>query len=513
MASTVQTRHPDYDDKEYEWRQMRDTIAGPSAIKRSGTLYLPMPSAMAVNPDTTAGTSSNRGVEIGRGNGSVQLENKTPWAHNNKAYAAYVQRARFPDITATTKMGLLGIATKNKPFVEMPESLGHLVENATNTGMTMTELFKFLVDEVISVGRVTLLVDVDENSQPYFVVQIAESFINWKNKAPGSRPSLAVFESKLYGENDESDMFSQDESEAHLACFLNEEGQYVAQNYIDGAAVGDVIEPSIQGNRLKYVPTVTINSTDCGNAVETSPLVGISDVAIAIYQKEADMANAEFVTCNPMLVFIGIDKRDAPSVVGSNVAFTIPDPEGDAKYVEPNANCLEFVKSHIDSLLAEAATYGASLLGGSNNVSESTETTRMKQEASGASLKTIVDTVEKGIRNGIQIMLDWMQQSDQEFKFNASKEFSDLKLTSAEIRELVAAWLQKGISHQTFFENMQKAGYVNEDRSFEDEVQIIIEEQQGEIEQMRLQNQSGDNQDNQEQNQDDQQENVEEQQE
>jgi hypothetical protein len=467
MSKAVETRHPSYEIKEYEWRQMRDTADGASSVKRSAALYLPVPAAMFQNPSEQAGVPNSSGFEYNRGGaGDRELINRAPWNHPIAAYSAYLQRARFPDIVSSTKIGLMGVATKKQPTIDFPSELKHLEEKATTCGLTLSDFYKKCIDEVLTTGRFSFLIDIVDN-KPYFVPYVAESFINWKQD--GDKVKLAVFETYQYGNDD--DEFSQDVKKVHFVGRINTDGDYESQKYVDGVAIEDPIVPSLTGKKFERVPLVVVNATDLGTQVDTTPMLGISDIAISIYQKEADMANSEFVTCNPMLVFIGIDAGSAPSVVGSNVAFAIPDSDGDAKYVEPAANCLQHMSVRIENLFKEATMYGAALLGGSNRA-ESTETTRMKQEASGASLKTIVDSVEKGIHQGLNMILD-LTNSNSEYTFIANKEFTDLKLTAPEITALVQSWLNKGISYESYFSNMKKGGYIPEDRTIDEERSMI----------------------------------------
>lgn len=462
MASGVETRHPSYEDKEYEWRQMRDTADGMSAVKRSAALYLPIPAAMLFDSSKQVGIPDANGIQYNTNSEDKSLKSRAPWDHPNKSYSAYLQRARFPDIVASTSLGLMGIATKKPAVVELGPSLSHLEEKATVCGLSLEELFKKCVQEILTTGRLSLLIDIVDN-KPYFVVYIAESYINWKEKS--DETTLAVYEEKQYGIV--GDEFSQDESKKNLVLRINDDGNYESQEYMDGKP-SKKVEVTLRGKRLKKIPNVTINATGVGNRIQTSPMIGISDIAISIYQKEADMANSEFVTCNPMLVFIGVDQEDAPAVVGSNVAVAFPNEDSDAKYVEPESNSLNHMKERIKDLFAEAATYGAALLGGTNK-SEATETVRMRQEASGATLKTIVDSVENGITTGLDIMLEWMNKKGEEYTFEANREFSDLKLTSQEQLALMQAWMNKGISYDTYFNNLQKAGIVSEETTSDKE--------------------------------------------
>jgi len=468
MTSGVETRHPTYERMEYEWRQLRDTIQGMSAVKRSGDLYLPIPAAM-IEAQRVAGLPNDSGVEINTTFEDKSLKTRAPWSHPNIPYSAYLQRARFPDITSSSLRGLIGISTKKMPEIELPAQLEHLVEKATLDGLSLKDLFKKAIREVLSVGRFNILVDIDKAGKIVLVPYSAESYINWKESS-SSKLTLSVLEENSFGSID--DEFSQDAMMAHRVLRIDKDDKYETQVYLDGKASGK-ITPSFQGVELDRIPLSTMNAMNVGSDIGVNPMIGISDISISIYQKEADMAQSEFLTCSPMLVLIGVDPDDAPNVIGSSVSYALSSDTADAKYVEPNSNCLSHMTTRISNLMDEAGGYGAALLGADKKAAESTETMRMKQEAKGATLKGVVRNVESGIKRALMMAAEWVGANSEDVVFEANIEFSDLKLSAQEQAALLQSWMNRGISQDTYLYNLKAASIIPESRTIEEEKDLI----------------------------------------
>ena len=467
-GNSVDTKHPSWYAREYEMRQLRDCVEGMTKIKGSGPLYLPVPTAMIAQNELAAGQPDDSGNYNEYYNSRAYLEARAPWQwYGNAPYSAYLQRARFPNIVAATLRGLVGIATKREPEVELPSQMEYLVDDASKDGMGLFDFYEKCLFEVLAMGRYSIVVDVCEDGALRFITYNTESFINWKDDHKGTY--LAVFNEHGYS----GEGFSQDETELHRSLEINEEGVYVSCTYVDGRKV-DEVEPSIFGQTLDNVPIVTIGTNKLCNEILTSPVLGISDIAISIYQKEADMANAEFITCSPMLVLTGVDAEDAPSIIGSGVSYAIPSDTAKVFYVEPQSNCLSHLKERIIDLQQEAMMQGANLLGATKKSAESTETSRLRQEAAGSTLVSVVKTVGQGVEKALKIAAEWMGADPDKVAFSPNLDFSEMRLTAQEQTALLQSWMNGGISHGVYLHNLKEAGIIPE--------QMEIEEVMGEIE-------------------------------
>lgn len=482
----VDEKHPQYENREYEWRQLRDTNDGTTAIKRSGILYLPMPNAMLRKPKINI----PEGIESDRGSKNTspqnQLTTKAPWNHNNAAYSAYLQRARFPEITANCRRGLVGIATKKSSSINLPSSLQYLEGNATPDGLNLEDLYERIVSELLVTGRYELLVEPLQSNNTFTLITYnAESFVNWKQAFIDDmiRPFIAVFEEKISA--NEKDRFTHEASTIQNALFiLDDEGLteiqgkvYAKQNFKDGVESGPLIIPTHMGKPSKTIPLTVITPMGLSFNVVASPLLGVSDIAISIYQKDADMSQSEFLTCNPMLVTSGVDSDEVPDIIGSAVSWNFPNEQAKAYYVEPSSNCLAHMNERILALFNEAKIYGASLLSAEKKAAESAETERLRQASRGATLKEICNSAAEGINNAIKQIAEWqgLPVNDEKF-FEANLDFSEVNLSPQAMDNLLKSWMNGAISYETYFTNLQEGGVIPKDKKADDEMAQIESE-------------------------------------
>jgi len=477
--------HPQYENKQYEFRQMRDTVAGTSNVKRSGSLYLPIPSAMAQNTSQPATGISRDGNDLKNNVFNIVLN--APWNHNIPAYSSYLQRARFPDMTSLLLAGLTGISIKKEAEIKLPSSISYLEESATIDGKSLEELFASCVIEVLTTGRYSLLLEVNEDTNKLFInTYSAESFINWRTGHSGMEKSTEVASLAVFQEAcspPDADEFSHTEEVCQVVLreeiFVKDEEDpnddgglefiYNIQRYINEKE-GSVVIPTLRGSPFPIVPLVTINADEVGFDVGNCPLLGVSDIAISIYQKDADMSNAEFLTCNPMLVTTGVgedvDAEGCPTgspsfPIGSNVTMNLPDPESRAYYVEPKSNCLQHMLKRIESLQSEAVQYGAAVLSQDKNGVEASETVKLRQSGNSSNLRTIIKTIGEGIEQILQYAYMWETNSIKEsgeLEFNPNLELIEATISPEFISAMLQSFLEKGISKETFVMSLKEGG-------------------------------------------------------
>jgi hypothetical protein len=102
--------HPEYTSAiAEEWRIMRDTYRGESAIKARGERYLPMPSGFKFHPG---------GPEV-----------------RDAMYDAYMKRARFPEIVTNAIRGMVGIAHSQDWQIDLPAALEPMRERLELPGI------------------------------------------------------------------------------------------------------------------------------------------------------------------------------------------------------------------------------------------------------------------------------------------------------------------------------------------------------------------------------------------
>jgi hypothetical protein len=461
----------EYQRRIFSTRQIRDCVEGSDAIKRSGELYLPMPSGMRdlVYNDLPNTKSSNN-----LANDDLNISN-APWYHRNPAYTAYVMRAKFPDMTSSTLQGLLGVATTEPPHLNLPTELQYLENIATIDGIHLEELYEHCLSEVLQTGRIALVVDIRSDNTLYIADYSSESYINWDFAViDGKRvQTYAEFETVSYdsenGEEKKSLCYSLEENPdtQRLACFV--------RKFKNGVMMEETII-TYKGKEIDFIPVVNINSKASNNSPVPGsiPLLGVSDCSLDVYRHSADLNQNQYMSCNPTLVFFGVDADEAPKTIGSTVAICISDSSATGKYLSTDTTALSHVQSYIQDVFEEAVRYGASLLGPTKRAAESAEALSLRKASSGATLATVVTSTSNGINNAISICqkMRGVANPDSRDYFIGNKAFAEITLSAQEITALLNSWMSGAISHMTLLENFSEAGKLSNRTPDEEMTQI-----------------------------------------
>lgn len=484
----IDEKHPQWQNSIYEWTLNRDCIKGESQIKRYNQAYLPIPSAMLLNPpspDESRGQSyaynysSFVGQEIDDYHKNFDSR-INPNYHQIESYQSYKTRARFPEITEKTMLAMLGLATLNPPTVELPSSMEYLMEDATKAGRDLNSLYKLVLTEVLNTGREILVADPKDNTNEVYIVPYsAENLINWNASSQEGDDinfDMAVLTEKVT-------KVSEDFERVNFFNYFQlkvEDGVFTVEKWSDSdksgtpKQEGDVMVPDLMGSSIDALPMVAIGSTDISPDVDKPPLSGISRIAVQLYQMDADLRQAEYLTCNPTLFITGIDKESIPKTLGSTVAVGLPEPNSSAFYPNTDTSALSHIVAHIQNLFQEAYNMGATLVGADKSSVESAEALNIRKSSFGASLSSVVENAGLGIERMLKMIAVWKGEDPDNVSFTPNKDFAGLKLSPEEIKIQLQAYLDGAISLETFLHNLEKSGHLQEGETAEDELERIV---------------------------------------
>ncbi len=467
-----------YKESIYTWFLNRSAAQGETAIKQEDDLFLPIPTAMLSTetalkaPQTQNIYASATSTRTGYIKPAAVLARRfNPNWHTNASYHAYKTRAQFPELVNYTLRGLLGLVIKQLPTVSLPSEMEYLTDDATVDGKSLNDLYLYLLSEVLLTGRAFLLVDIDKtDGKLKFAVYTAEAISNWLSEKSGS-DDARLLEVVLVETNQSSGITSAERGVLHLGVQSDVYTSYEVEIHEklgnrDYATKKTV--PSYKGQIHDKIPGVMIGSSDLTPKVDKAPLAGIARTALQIYQLDADLRQAEYMTCNPTLVLTGVDAESLPSVVGSTVAIALPDYTSKAYYTQTDTSALDHIRRRIVDLHNHALQQGASLLGGQGNVSESGEALRIRQASTGATLVSVAYTVGLGIQKGLNTIADWIGV-EEEAVFEPSTEFTTYAMTAQEQLAIVNSWLEGAISDDTLLDNFRRAGMLQTGDTIEDE--------------------------------------------
>jgi len=318
------------------------------------------------------------------------------------------------------------------------------------------EKVRKIITSVLSYGR--CFVTLDKNDIP--VIYDALDAINWKQGE-----FVTFIETK---EDYNQNPTATDPREYVRISFLN------GVTYYERFDAEGVLLERKETTKFSTMPVLCIGSTDLDWDVDILPLEGIATCALHIYKKSADLSYSEFSSCVPTMVMTGVDDEAGNKLIGGGVALSIASELAKVYYPTTDTNALQHVKIHIDGLFEEAKTYGASLLGGDKTEVESAEAIRLRQGASGASLSTMTRNVELAVN----ILLELAGIYN---KFAINFDLEENYMTPQEQSVLLDSWMNNAISYKTYFNNMQKAGLIEDERDIEDEIAEIKVEKEAKI--------------------------------
>ena len=443
MANEILEVHPEWKDNEKKWRRIEDAVAGGDAIKEKGTTYLPKPSGQ-----------------------------------DDDDYAAYVNRARWYDVTDRTLVGLVGSVFRREPQIEGPDRFTDEVDKLSIKGTPWITVTREIVKAVISEGRIGVLVDRPPEQQPInvlpnVVLYSALSIRNWTTERDdeGKEKLTRV----VLEEPDESDL-----ADVQYRELLVEEGIYKQKIWRkatnDGNyEVAEELEPTRTNNTIDFIPFTFINPGDLNPDVSKPPLLGLADENVGHYQLSADYRQALFLTAQPTPWATGATENERPSRIGSGVAWFFADPNAKVGMLEFQGAGIESIRQALQDSEVRMVLLGARFFEAQKKAAEAAETIKLRFSADSATLMTISQTTGEGTTQVLRWAAWWTSIEDTDSIVQTmNDDFVALPLTPQEIEAYLKAWQAGAIAYTDLFTLLKRGDLIAEDRE-EEEVLSDIE--------------------------------------
>ena len=462
-------KHDDYMANAAKWRRCRDTIEGQDAIHAGGKAYLP------------------------------RLDGQT-----DEQYKAYVERARFFNATARTVSGMTGLVMRKDPTIAPEEQ--PIAEDINHQGVTLDEYGQNVLTEVLSVGRAGTLLDYPrtsagrtvaqaeaEGATPVFAFYTAESIFNWQYSFVNNRYQLVRV--VLYDGVDNSDLSDTDKQVYKYRELVLEDGVYMQRIYTaedknaepvlvanptgevgeDGEVLydnGNII-PLMDGQPLTAIPFVFHSVTGKPNVVDKPPLLDLVDTNVKHYQLKADHAHALHYIALPTPWMTGVDKDNAPTSVGPQRMWVIPNENASVGILEFSGQGLASMREELVSIETQMGQLGSRLLAPEVTQAETATATAIKAMGENSTLGSIVNITNKQMTYLWNMALNWNGTPDEDAVFALNKDFLPANLDAQQLTALVTSWQVNAMSKETLFYNMKQGELIPPDRTFEEEEELI----------------------------------------
>ncbi len=478
----VDNFHDDYLVRQEDWQSVRDCIEGQRVIKARKSVYLPIPPGMAQSPNDLLASGKRT---------------------TNDRYTFYLSFADFPELIAPALTGFQGIIHTNVPDVGLPDKLKYLIEDATPEGEPLSVLWERVTREILITGRIGLLGDVSvADDKVRLASYSAESIINWRLSPlrQGGDPEYVVLR-EFRAEADPEDDFKNKEfviyrelrmredkyqvqvwkADSERAPILSISGTAKAANETNSTAPTVETQwsvPSLFGKFFPMVPLTVINVEDIGYTYGPSPMLALVRRALAIYRKTADYNRAIYIKGDPQIVISGITPNEAPTKIGGEAIWTLPNPQAKAAYLDIDGDGIPIMRTAINDEYDRFHDEGGRLLNKADHAAESGEALRQRQSSNQLSLRSIALSAGMSLQFVLR-KIAFMQGIDPStVKFVADLDFAEAEMQGRELLDLMVAKSQGApLSQRSIHDRSRRGGLTQ--LTFEQEVAQLKTEDAG----------------------------------
>lgn len=452
--SKVDTKHPQYNPMAGQWQKCRDTVAGQKAVHAAGEIYLP------------------------------KLKDQSL-----EDYNAYRLRASFFNATWRTVDALKGLMFRKEPVVDVPASVEPLLDDVTLCGMSFQVFSQQAAIEILTSGRVGVLVDYPQQStegmtiaeaqamqiRPTMQQYPAESIINWKTTRIGNATvlSLVVLAESATLESGEFEH----KTEARYRVLDLFDGKYRVRVFRISATgedeqVGEDLFPMMNGSTMASIPFYFIGVDNTSPDMDEPPLIDLVDLNLDHYRMTADYKHGLHFTGLPTAVISGYVPENPGDklYIGSASAWCFPDPQASASFLEFTGQGLGALERGIEKAEQQMAILGARLLTSEKKAVETAQTAQIHRAGENSILSSIAQTISIGLTSSLNTFCKWAG-SPGEWSIELNREFMPVGMTPQELTALLQGWQMgaPGLSDEGLFNIFKEREMIADGVTLEDE--------------------------------------------
>ena len=455
MAEICENKHKNYTKYNTFWKKCRDTVEGQEAVHTAGISYLP---------------------KLG---GQTTVE-----------YNAYVLRALFFNATGRTLDALSGMLFRKSPQVTLPTPAKEWEKNIDLAGLPLLSFTEKVAEEVISVGRCGVLVDMPTersdiitaeeaskaNMRPFASLYKAENILDWQSSViNGARILSYILLDEIVEQAQENGSYK--EIEQRRILDIDDTGYRVRLFRKDdsGWALVETIYPKSNNSNLSSIPFVFFNPQDVTQELTKPPLLDMVNVNLSHYRTSADLEHGSHYTALPTPVITGHEITEGSNglSIGSGEAWVISSPEAKAFYLEFKGDGLGTLQSLLASKENMMAVLGARILSADKKAAEAAETESIRRSGENSVLASMAGAISSGMTIVLEIMTEWAKISG-DVSIQLNRDYLPAGMTSQQLTATVGAWQGGAISEKELFENLKNGELIVDSKTFEEHQENIF---------------------------------------
>ena len=442
---------------------IRDCISGEPTIKGAKALYLPMPNAEDQSKE------------------------------NKARYDSYLKRAVFYNVTRRTLNGLVGQVFMRDPVVKVPSLLNPVIENASGTGVSLTQQSKKMLSLTLAYSRAGLLVDYPEvpeggatiadleagRVRPTITTYSPQEIINWRLTERGAEEILSLVvlaESYTFAD----DGFEMKNAAQFRVLKLDENGEYVMEVWSepqpsawDGSKtpkgnfqLSKVLRPrGADGLPLREIPFSFVGSENNDPQPDNPNLYDLASINVAHYRNSADYEESCFIVGQPTPVLTGLTEEWVKDVLKGTVAFGsrggIPLPVGgDAKLLQATENTM--IKEAMEAKERQMVALGAKLVE-QKQVQRTAFESKVEATSEGSTLSSTAKNVQAAYVWALKWCAKFVGVPDTAITFELNTDFDIARMTPEERAQAIKEWQGGAITFEEMRAVLRKSGTATEE--------------------------------------------------
>jgi len=449
----VKNQCKEYQEHSPQWETMRDVACGQDAIHKKSTRYLP----------------------------KLLEQSQTDYDH-------YKMRASFYNATWRTIAGMVGMLFRKPPIAKLPAALEEYSDDINLRGCDLDNFAKEVCYEILTVGRVGLLIDYPPARQgpltmaqaeqvglrPFIQTYKTESIINWRYARINNVWKLVMVVLKEQFEIIK-DEFTSDYEDRYRVLDLDG-GNYRQRVFrINDRGEDELLEtiyPLKNGAPMSEIQFVILDADGDEDDVDDPPLIDLANVNLSHYRTVADYEHGCHFTGLPTPYICGYipTNPDQPDkfAIGSQTAWALTNPDAKVGYLEFTGQGLQSLKDNIDRKERQMVVLGARMLAEDKAGVEAFQTLAIRNAGETCILAAIANSISLALEKALKMMADWAGISG-EIEYQLNRDYAPVILDAQGLTALVGAWQSGAISDQTLFDSLKRGDVIADDVTFEDE--------------------------------------------
>ncbi len=366
----------------------------------------------------------------------------------------YKEDAILTNFTALTKSGLVGLAFRRDPEVNLPTELDYFHNDANGEGFNLFQLTQKIVGDVLQSGRHGILVDYPPTESPLskralndsgntatFKTYCAEAIINWNTVTIRNKRKLSLIVLKEDADSISEDGFSWVQKIRYRVLRLNENLNYVQEvwearpkkDFIKDEYIltSSNIPTKANGQLWDEIPFVFIGSENNNADIDHIPLYDLATVNRGHYRNSADYEESIHI-CGQPTVFLAtsmskevFDEFNPNGIkLGVRSGHNLGE-NGRAELLQANAN--QLVAQAMLEKIEQALAIGARLIAPPGG-RETAEAARMRFASQNSALSIVVTNISIGLEQALTWASMFMMKeevSDDAITFKLTTQFYD----------------------------------------------------------------------------------------